>query len=148
MTNNIAMIKTIGSAYTDGMQRAEGSLSSSGIYSAGGGRTGVFGGASGGSQFAKVLSDATRLDKAAALKVSKHAESRLRDRNIRLSDAQREKIVNALEKADRKGVKDALVLLDGFALVANAKSLTVITAAGEGDLRQNIFTNIDGAVFA
>jgi flagellar operon protein len=51
-------------------------------------------------------------------------------------------------KADNKGVRDALVMIDGFAVVANAKSMTVITAVGEDDLKRNIFTNIDGAVFA
>jgi flagellar operon protein len=83
-----------------------------------------------------------------ALKISKHAEARLQSRNISLSDAQRRKISDALEKAEQKGVRDTLVMLDGLALVANTKSRTVITAVGASELRQNIFTNIDGAVFA
>ena len=87
-------------------------------------------------------------DKASGLKISKHAEARLNDRNIQLTGYQKEKIADALVKADNKGVREALVMIDGLAIVANTRSMTVITAVSEGDLRQNIFTNIDGAVFA
>ena len=98
--------------------------------------------------FSNILDRVAQRGGAAGLKISKHAEARLHERNINLSDAQRNKIADALVKADNKGVRDALVMIDGFAVVANAKSMTVITAVGEDDLRQNIFTNIDGAVFA
>jgi len=98
--------------------------------------------------FAKILDQVTRRDNGSGLKLSKHAETRLTDRNINLSAAQREKIANALIRADQKGVKDALVMIDGLAIVANAKTMTVITAVGNNDLQENIFTNIDGAVFA
>ncbi|MDR3120622.1 MAG: flagellar biosynthesis protein [Clostridiales bacterium] len=90
----------------------------------------------------------TQSPQGGALKISKHAEARLLSRNISLSDAQRRKISDALEQAEQKGVRDTLVMLDGLALVANTKSRTVITAVGASELRQNIFTNIDGAVFA
>ena len=95
--------------------------------------------------FAQILDQAAQRKE---LKISKHAEARLQDRNIRLSGEQKDKIADALAKADHKGVREALVMIDGLAIVANTKSMTVITAVGEGDLRQNIFTNIDGAVFA
>jgi flagellar operon protein len=80
--------------------------------------------------------------------ITKHAETRLRDRNIQLSDIQRKKISEALEKAERKGVRDALVMTEGLAIVANARSKTIITAVSETDLKQSVFTNIDGVVFA
>jgi len=98
--------------------------------------------------FSDIFSQAKQRNAASSLKISKHAEARLNERNIQLSGQQKEKIANALIKAELKGVRDALVMIDGFAVVANARSMTIITAAGEDDLRQNIFTNIDGAVFA
>ena len=98
--------------------------------------------------FAEIMDRATKNGPATALKISKHAEARLSERDIKLSEAQKGKIANALIKAGDKGVRDALVMLDGIAVVAHASSMTVITAAGENDLKQNIFTNIDGAVFA
>ena len=98
--------------------------------------------------FAKIFDRAARQERASGLKLSKHAEARLFDRNIRLSETQKAKIADALAKAEQKGVKDALVMIDDLAIVANAKTMTVITAVGKDDLQKNIFTNIDGAVFA
>lgn len=101
-----------------------------------------------GGGFAEALKAAARQNAASELKISKHAETRLNERNIKLTESQRCRIADALDKAGQKGVKDALVMLDGLAVVANAKSKAVITAVAENDLKQNIFTNIDGAVFA
>jgi flagellar operon protein len=82
------------------------------------------------------------------LKFSKHAELRLQTRNIHLTDIQKEKITEAVNKAQSKGVKDSLVIMDNLAFVVNVKSRTVITAVNSGELKENVFTNIDGAVFA
>lgn len=81
------------------------------------------------------------------LKFSKHAENRLRERNINLTAVQREKLSNAVNRAGEKGVNDTLVLVDDVAFVVNVRSKTVITAANSSDLKENVFTNIDGAVF-
>ena len=96
--------------------------------------------------FAEILNEAAKPQD--TLKISKHAEMRMRMRNIQISDSQKERISKALEKAEQKGVKETLVMVDGLAFVAYIKSKTVITAVGSGELKQNIFTNIDGAVFA
>jgi len=98
--------------------------------------------------FSAIFSEASDRNKAAGIKISKHAELRLSQRNISLTGAQKGKIADALAKAESKGVKDALVMIDGFAVVANARSKTIITAANAEDLKSNIFTNIDGALFA
>ena len=82
------------------------------------------------------------------VKFSKHAEVRLNERNIKLSDIQRAKISQALDRASSKGIKDTLVIMDNMAFVANVKSRTVITAINNSELQGNVFTNIDGAVFA
>jgi len=82
------------------------------------------------------------------VKFSKHAETRLRMRNIDLSTEQREKLSSAIDRADEKGLRDTLVMLDGIALVANVKNRTIVTAVNGSELSRNVFTNIDGAVFA
>lgn len=86
------------------------------------------------------------VDRAGELKLSKHAEMRLQMRNIQLTQTQKEKINKALDKADAKGVRDTLVLMDQLAFVVNVKSRTVITAVNSNELKENVFTNIDGAV--
>jgi flagellar operon protein len=82
------------------------------------------------------------------IKFSKHAEMRLQARNINLSETQKDKIGNAINRAGEKGVKDSLVVVDDFAFVVNIKNRTVITALNSKELKENVFTNIDGAVFA
>jgi flagellar operon protein len=83
----------------------------------------------------------------AGIKVSKHAEQRLQERNISLTDAQKDKILQAVRLADDKGIRDSLVMLDNIAFVVNVRNKTVITAVNGNDLKENVFTNIDGAVF-
>ena len=96
--------------------------------------------------FGKILQD--KIGSGSELKFSKHAESRLQTRNIQLSQSQKEKISQAVNKAEQKGVKDSLVLMDNLAFVVNVKNKTVITAVSSSELKDNVFTNIDGAVFA
>jgi len=80
------------------------------------------------------------------IKFSKHAELRLQSRNINLTQAQKDKIKEAVLKAESKGVRDSLVLMDNLAFVVNVRNRTVITAANNNELKDNVFTNIDGAV--
>lgn len=80
------------------------------------------------------------------IKFSKHAELRLKARDINLTIEQKEKISTAVAKAELKGVRDSLVLMDNMAFVVNVRNRTVITAANNSELKENVFTNIDGAV--
>lgn len=97
------------------------------------------------SGFGNILNE--KLKENSGLKFSKHAEQRLQSRNISLTDLQKDKINKAVSKADEKGVKDSLVMMDNLAFVVNVKSRTVITAVNSNELKDNVFTNIDGAVF-
>jgi flagellar operon protein len=99
-----------------------------------------------GESFGSILQE--KISENSGVKFSKHAELRLQTRNIQLTAAQKEKINNAVKKADEKGIRDAMVLVDNVALVVNVKNKTVITAVGSNELKDNVFTNIDGAVFA
>lgn len=88
-----------------------------------------------------------KINETSDVKFSKHAQMRLETRNIEISDNQKQKISKALDKAEQKGVRDSLVMVDDIALVVNVKSRTVITAVNSNELKENVFTNIDGAVF-
>jgi len=80
------------------------------------------------------------------IKFSKHAMERLQMRNIKLSSEDIGKISSAVNKAAEKGVKETLIIMGNAAFIANVKSRTIITAAAGENLRENVFTNIDGAV--
>ncbi|MGE5632248.1 MAG: TIGR02530 family flagellar biosynthesis protein [Caulobacteraceae bacterium] len=80
------------------------------------------------------------------VKFSKHAMERLQSRNISLSKEDINKINSAVNKAAEKGVKETLILMGNAAFIANVKNKTIITAATDENLKNNVFTNIDGAV--
>lgn len=82
----------------------------------------------------------------AEVKFSKHAANRLASRNIELSTTQLDRLQQGTAKAQAKGIKDSLVLVDSLAFIVNVPSNTVITAMNQEETQDNIFTNIDGAV--
>ena len=90
--------------------------------------------------FKDVLSNT--LDK--QVQFSKHANMRLSARNINLTGDQMARVGDGILKANEKGIRDSLVLVDNLALVVNVGSRTVITAMNRDN--QNVFSNIDGAV--
>ena len=79
------------------------------------------------------------------LRFSKHAATRLNSREVDLSPEQLKRVENGVSQALTKGVSDSLVLVDGYALVVNTRSMTVITAM-HASLNGGVFTNINGAV--
>ena len=80
------------------------------------------------------------------LRFSKHAQGRLNDRRINLSDEQNERLESGVLKASEKGIRESLVILDSLAFIVNVPSKTVVTAMDQSESESNIFTNIDGAV--
>jgi flagellar operon protein len=80
------------------------------------------------------------------LKFSGHAMKRLEARNIKLSENELSKIKTAMEKAEAKGAKDSLIMMDDKAFIINIPNKTVITAMSISEDSDNIFTNIDSVV--
>ena len=81
------------------------------------------------------------------LKFSGHAMKRLEARNIQLSETELNKIQTAVSKAEAKGAKDSVVLMDDKAFIVNIPNKTVVTAMNINEENENIFTNIDSVVF-
>jgi len=75
------------------------------------------------------------------VKFSTHAQQRLQQRDITLGD-------DALDRAQQKGSKESLILLDDMAFVVSVKNRVVITAVDQPSMKQNVFTNIDSVVIA
>lgn len=80
------------------------------------------------------------------LKFSRHAAGRLQDRGIELSPEQLERLSDGVKKAQQKGIRDSLVIVDELAFIVNVPNQTVVTAMNSGDAEENVFTNINGAV--
>ena len=83
-----------------------------------------------------------------SLKFSKHASSRLTERNIELTDTQMNRLQSSVKAAGEKGINESLVMVDQLAFIVNIKNQTVITALDQNEANTNVFTNIDGAVIA
>ncbi len=86
------------------------------------------------------------LKKAGGVKFSGHALARLKERNIFLGQKEMEKITEALNLADKKGAREALLICENAALIASVERRTVITVVDEENLKERVFTNIDSAV--
>jgi len=93
--------------------------------------------------FQEILAGKT---KAGSLSFSKHAQARMLERDISLSGEAVEKISTAVQKASQKGVRDTLILMDRMAFIVNVPGNVVVTALNDEDVRDNVFTNIDGTV--
>lgn len=80
------------------------------------------------------------------IKFSKHAINRMDHRDMTLSKEELQRLETGFNKAEEKGVKDALILMGDKAFIASIKNKTVITTVSKEHLKDNVFTNIDGAV--
>lgn len=98
-----------------------------------------------GKSFQEIL-ERNRAKAGEEVKFSKHAAGRLADRNIELTSSQMERLQEGAQKAQMKGIKESLVIVDQLAFIVNIPNNTVVTAMNQGDAAESIFTNIDGAV--
>lgn len=98
-----------------------------------------------GKSFQEIL-ESRRAGAAGEVRFSKHAAGRLADRNIELTSSQMERLNEGAQKAQEKGIRESLVIVDQLAFIVNIPNSTVVTAMNQGDTAESIFTNIDGAV--
>jgi len=86
------------------------------------------------------------LSKESSVKLSAHAQKRLEQSNVQLSDTDKARLGRALDQMGEKGADRSLVLMDSLALVVSVKNRTVITAVEGGRAQHGAFTNIDSAI--
>ncbi len=85
-------------------------------------------------------------DSSRDIKFSKHALDRMDNRNIQLNSNEMNRLKTGFDKAEEKGVNDALILMEDKAFIASIKNKTIITTVSREQLKDSVFTNIDGAV--
>ncbi|MGP4072244.1 TIGR02530 family flagellar biosynthesis protein [Piscibacillus sp. B03] len=76
--------------------------------------------------------------------VSKHAQKRLDERNIHISNQQWNLIGEKMKEAQGKGVTDSAVILKDTVLIASTKNNTIITAMDRN--QADVVTNINGTI--
>ena len=94
----------------------------------------------------ELVSERTDVKKAVTgqIRFTKHADARLTQRDIRLTDDQMTRLEEGTKKASDKGIKESLV--HDLAFIVNTDKKMVITAIDQNSSEDNIYTNIDGAV--
>lgn len=127
--NNFTSIEQIAGQYLNNQQNTKINKSDSGI------------------SFREVLElKKNESDSAIPLKFSKHADYRLSERNISLTGEQLERLDEGTRRASQKGINESLVIMDDLTFIVNVKNRTVVTAMDKESSKENVFTNIDGAV--
>jgi flagellar operon protein len=93
--------------------------------------------------FEKAFIDALK-QKNSQVKVSAHAQNRMDERQIALSDEDMKKIKAAVDELGEKGARESLLLYKNSAFIASISNRTIITAMNGAEL--GTVTNIDSAV--
>lgn len=86
-----------------------------------------------------------QLERGSNTAFSKHAVSRVAERQVDVSETNLERLNKGMQLAQEKGLKEALILIDQDAYIVNAKAGKVITVDNEAT-SGSVFTNIDGTV--
>lgn len=82
------------------------------------------------------------------VRFSNHAQKRLESRDIQLSEENVNRLSDAIDKAEKRGGKNSLVLVDDLAFIVNVRDRMVVTAMNAGQRGEGVFTQIDSVVFA
>ncbi len=77
---------------------------------------------------------------------SKHALARAEERGIELTPDLVGRLANSVERAQEKGAKNIVAFDSTQAFIINIPYGRVITTMSQEEMKENIFTNIDGAV--
>ena len=96
------------------------------------------------SSFAHVLEKQRTAE--SSIRFSGHAQQRLNDRNIVLTDHDIARIAQSTDDAMAKGSKESLLLMDDIALVVGVPKRTVITVMDAHERQNTVFTHIDSVI--
>ena len=78
---------------------------------------------------------------------SKHAISRAEERGIEITPSLIDQLKGSMIRAQAKGATNILAMDSEKAFIINVPNSKVITAITQDEMKDSVFTNIDGAVF-
>ena len=78
---------------------------------------------------------------------SKHAIIRAEERGIDITPDLIDQLRGSMIRAQAKGATNILAMDSEKAFIINVPNAKVLTAITQDDMKENVFTNIDGAVF-
>jgi len=78
---------------------------------------------------------------------SRHAIVRAEERGIQITPSLIDQLKGSMIRAQAKGATNILAMDAEKAFIINVPNSKVITAITQDEMKENVFTNIDGAVF-
>ena len=94
------------------------------------------------SEFNKLVQELNQ-QQAEGLKVSSHAQERIRTRNIEMTQQRMVTLGEVADEAGKKGAKNTLAMFGTDAFILSVKDKTIVTAMKEEEMESRFFTNID-----
>lgn len=88
------------------------------------------------------------LESVQSVRFSNHAMKRLQSREIHLDSENVNRLSDAIDKAEKRGGRSSLVMVDDLAFIVNVQDRTVVTALDTHQRGEGVFTQIDSVVFA
>jgi flagellar operon protein len=88
------------------------------------------------------------LENVQGVRFSNHAMKRLQSREINLNSENVNRLSDAIDKAEKRGGRSSLVMVDDLAFIVNVHDRTVVTALDTNQRGEGVFTQIDSVVFA
>ncbi len=98
-----------------------------------------------GSSFNQMLQKAM-LPPDVEIEFSKQAKEQMQSRGITLNVDDLVKLDKAINKAETKGAREALIMLNGNAFVVDVNDRTIINAMNRNEVKSHVFTKLDSAI--
>ncbi len=98
-----------------------------------------------GSSFQKLLNE--KLQEKEEIRFSRHASERMEERGMEVTEGLLHSLSDAVHRAGEKGARDTLIIGNSGMYIVNVPNKVVITAVRKDEMKENIFTNIDSAVW-
>lgn len=88
-----------------------------------------------------------KLNQKEGVRFSKHAAERMEERGMEMTDGLLNSLNDAVHRAGEKGAKETLIVGRNGMYIVNVPNKVVVTAVRRDEMKENIFTNIDSAVW-
>lgn len=99
-----------------------------------------------GTSFSAALQQELKKAESSQVAFSKHAMERAEQRGIEVTPYLLDRLTDSVERAQAKGATNILALDRSLAFIINVPNNRVITTMSQDEMKENVFTNIDGAV--
>ena len=89
----------------------------------------------------------TKREDGQGVRLSLHAEQRIKDRNLKVDKEEFGKLRDGIERLRSKGGRESLIVTEKAAYIVDVDKNKIVTAIDKNNLGENVFTKIDSTLF-